>query len=57
MQEIIQCPQCNAEIITNSLLCSSCGTIIYESIILDCNIIEFMTTGTDPRLAPRSDSG
>jgi len=57
MQEVIKCQQCNTEIINNkSISCPVCGTIWYEA-ILDREIIDFMTTGTDPRLAPRSDSG
>ena len=56
MQEAIQCPQCNSEITDKLISCPQCDSTIYET-MLDYDMIDFMTTGTDPRLAPRSDSG
>ena len=58
MQKVIKCPQCNSEITDESIGCRKCAsTISRYTIILDYDMIDFMTTGTDPRLAPRSDSG
>ena len=67
MQEVIKCPQCNSEILVvnipvngiindKSISCPQCDSAIYKT-TLDHDMIDFMTTGTDPRLAPRSDSG
>ena len=56
MQEAIKCPRCNSEIADESIGCPQCDSTIYKT-ILDYDMIDFMTTGTDPRLAPRSDSG
>ena len=55
MHTVIKCPQCNSEIADKSS-CPQCDLAKYKT-ILDYDMIDFMTTGTDPRLAPRSDSG
>ena len=56
MQEVIKCQRCNTEIINKSMFCPQCNAIIYEN-LLDYEMVDFMTTGTDPRLPPRSDAG
>ena len=44
------------------LRCSGCNLLVtdiknIEEKLINDEIVDFMTTGTDPRLAPRSDSG
>jgi len=56
------CPRCSAIYDEFELKCSGCGLSVQdikyiEDRLLNNEIVEFMTTGTDPRLAPRSDSG
>ena len=56
------CPRCNAIYDEFELKCSGCNLSVQdiqcvEDGLLNNEVVEFMTTGTDPRLAPRSDSG
>ena len=56
------CPRCNAIYDEFELRCSSCKLSVkdiknIEEMLINDEIVDFMTTGTDPRLAPRSDSG
>ena len=56
------CPRCNAIYDEFELKCSGCNLSVEDieyvkDRLLNNEVVEFMTTGTDPRLAPRSDSG
>ena len=56
------CPRCNAIYDEFELKCSGCNLSVKDieyvkDRLLNNEVVEFMTTGTDPRLAPRSDSG
>ena len=56
------CPRCNVVYDEFEVRCSGCNLsaqdIQYvEDRLINNEVVEFMTTGTDPRLAPRSDSG
>jgi len=56
------CPRCNAIYDEFELKCSGCKLSVKDieyvkDRLLNNEVVEFMTTGTDPRLAPRSDSG
>ena len=56
------CPRCNAIYDEFELRCSGCNLSVkdiknIEENLINDEVVDFMTTGTDPRLAPRSDSG
>ena len=56
------CPRCNSVYDEFEIRCSGCNLTVediryIEDRLVTNEIVEFMTTGTDPRLAPRSDSG
>ena len=56
------CPRCNAIYDEFELKCSRCSLSVQdiktvEDHLISSDIVAFMTTGTDPRLAHRSDSG
>ena len=54
------CPKCLKIIFdNNSIKCITCDVTMrqYNYEPLDHEMVDFMTTGTDPRLAPRADSG
>jgi len=56
------CPRCSSVYDEFEIRCSGCNLTVediryIEDRLVTNEIVEFMTTGTDPRLAPRSDSG
>ena len=56
------CPRCNSIYDEFELKCSGCNLTVQdiqsvENHLINNEVVDFMTTGTDPRLAPRSDSG
>ena len=56
------CPRCSVIYDEFELRCSGCSLTVQdirrvEDHLTNNEVVEFMTTGTDPRLAPRSDSG
>lgn len=53
------CPQCEAVVDEFETCCFKCKKPInvLETIRMDDETLEFMTEETDPRKAPRSDSG
>ena len=53
------CPQCETVVDEFEACCSQCKKPInvLETIRMDDETLEFMTEETDPRKAPRSDSG
>ena len=56
------CPRCSVIYDEVELRCSGCNLLVtdiknIEEKLINDEIVDFMTTGTDPRLAPRSDSG
>ena len=53
------CPQCETVVDEFEICCSQCKKPIkvLEIVSMDDETLEFMTEPTDPRKAPRSDSG
>ena len=53
------CPQCETVVDEFETCCSQCKKPInvLEIVSMDDETLEFMTEPTDPRKAPRSDSG
>jgi len=60
MIEWKMCPRCLKIIFDNNIIkCITCNVTMrqYNYEPLDHEMVDFMTTGTDPRLSPRADSG
>ena len=56
----IHCVRCGGVVDEFEEDCSQCGLQniwSYHHALINDVVIDFMTTGTDPRMAPRSDSG
>ena len=50
------CYNCHSEISENDTACKECSTrMLFDAI--DQSVVEFMTEGTNPNMAPRSDNG
>jgi len=50
------CYNCHSKILENDKTCKECSTRIPFDMI-DQSVVEFMTEGTNPNMAPRSDNG
>ena len=50
------CYNCHSKLLENDKTCKECSTrMLFDAI--DQSVVEFMTEGTNPNMAPRSDNG
>jgi predicted amidophosphoribosyltransferase len=50
------CYNCSSEICASDKRCPACESPIFFDLV-DQSVVEFMTEGTNPNMAPRSDNG